>query len=433
MVEDGLALLDVAASLDRQPPLRGRNVGIITNSGGTGVELTDLLEAKGLAVPALSPGLQAAIASLLPPHGSAVNPIDVTTDWGRFAVMYEAALDALMNSEEVDAVVPVLLQRSALMPEVADAIIAAAERARKRGSLKPIHVCWVAPRAADANCEKLLAAGIPCHTWPAATAAILAATVLSPPRSRPLLSAVASVPIPFPGSMNDEAGWLPLATAFTLLEQAGFPVAPWALVAEAGEVAAMAEKMPFPVVLKAERPGLVHKTEAAAVRLNLQSGAAVTEAFEDFGRRLGAGPALLQRQLEPGVELIIGARRDPSFGPVIMAGLGGIWVEALEDVALRLAPIDVEEARTMLGELKGRKLLAGVRGSPPLDALRLAQLIADLSQWFCAAAWLAELDLNPIIAHASALTIADVRMRTSDPSPKPGGTCETTERSLKGE
>jgi len=430
VVEDGLALLDVAASLDKQPPLRGRNVGIITNSGGTGVELTDLLEAKGLAVPALSPGLQAAIASYLPPHGSAVNPIDVTTDWGRFAVMYEATIDALMNSEEVDAVVPILLQRSALLPEVADAIIAAIRRARQRGSLKPIHVCWVAPRSAAANRDKLLAAGIPCHAWPAATAAVLAATALSPARSRPTLSAETSVP--FPASASD-AGWVTSATAFTLLQQAGFPVAHWALVLDAGEAAVLAEKMSFPVVLKAERSGLVHKTEAAAVRLNLQNGVAVMRAFEDFRNQLGAGPAILQRQLEPGIEFVIGARRDRSFGPVIMAGLGGIWVEALEDVAFRLAPIDAGEALAMLDELKGRKMLTGARGSAPLDTLRLAQLIAGLSQWFCAAAWLAELDLNPIIAHGGAYTIADARMRIADASPKPGGRWEKTERSLKSE
>jgi len=354
----------------------------------------------------------------------------VTTDWGRFAVMYEAAIDALMNSEEVDAVVPILLQRSALMPEVADAIIAAIRRARQRGSLKPIHVCWVAPRSAAANRDKLLAAGIPCHAWSATTAAVLAATALSPARSRPPLWAETSVP--FPASAND-AGWVTSATAFTLLQQAGFPVAHWALVPDAGEAAAAAEKMPFPVVLKAERPGLVHKTEAAAVRLNLQNGAAVMEAFEDFRNRLGPGPALLQSQVGPGVELIVGARRDSLFGPIVMAGLGGIWVEALKDVALRLAPIDADEALAMLDELKGRKLLAGVRGSPPLDTLRLAQLIAALSHWFCAAAWLAELDLNPIIAHGEAFTIADARMRIADASPKPGGRWEKTERSLKSE
>jgi acetyltransferase len=408
LVDDGLALLDVAASLDRQPPLRGQNIGIITNSGGTGVELTDLLEAKGLFVPALSPALQATIARVLPPAGSPVNPIDVTTDWQRFAAMYGFAADALMSSDEVDAVVPILLQRSALIPEVSDAIIAAAERARQRGSLKPIHVCWVAPRAADSNREKLRAAGVACHAWPAATAAVLAATAARLPRPRAPPSALA--PIARPDSVDD-VGWVASAAAFTLLQKSGFTVARWAMVTDPAGAAAMAAALQFPVVLKAERPGLMHKSDAGAVRLGLMNGASVAEAFEEFCRRLGPGPALLQHQVEPGVELVIGARRDPLFGPIVMAGLGGIWVEALEDVALRLAPIDASEARTMLDELKAQKLLGGFRGRPSIDRDRLARLIADLSQWFFAAIWLDEMDLNPIIADGTGFTIVDARLR----------------------
>lgn len=411
IVDDGLTLLDVAASLDRQPRLQGRKIGIITNSGGTGVELTDLLESKGLAVPALSAGLQATIASQLPPHGSSVNPIDVTTDWQRFAAMYEFAVEALMTSDEVDAVVPILLQRSALMPEVSDAVIAASTRALQRGSLKPIHVCWVAPRTADANRKKLQAAGVPCHAWPGATATILAATVARTLRPPAQLSARELIPRP---AAVDQAGWLTSAAAFSLLQQAGFPVARWLVVADAA--AAAAAQLQFPVVLKAERPKLSHKSDAGAVRLGLTDGAAVAEAFDDFHRRLGVGSALLQAQARPGVELIFGARRDPLFGPIVMAGLGGVWTEVLDDVALRLAPIDAEEARTMLDELKGRKLLAEFRGRPAIDLMRFAGLIADLSQWFCVAAWLAELDLNPIIADGGDFTIVDVRMRVVESS-----------------
>jgi acetyltransferase len=408
LVEDGLTLLDVAASLDRQPPLRGRKIGIITNSGGAGVELTDLLESKGLAVPALSPGLQTTIASQLPPQGSAVNPIDITTDWQHFAAMYEVTVEALMTSGEVDAVVPILLHRSALMPEVSDAVIAASARARQRGSLKPIHVCWVAPRSADANREKLQAAEVPCHAWPAATAAVLAATVSRPFRPPARLSA--REPIPQPAAVDD-AGWVTSAAAFSLLQQAGFPVARWALVTDPAGAAMAAAKMQFPVVLKAERPKLTHKSDAGAVRLGLTDGAAVAEAFEDFSRRLGVGPALLQRQAGPGAELILGARRDALFGPMVMAGLGGVWTEILDDVALRLAPIEPDEARTMLDELKGQKVLSGFRGCPPIDVAGFARLIAGLSQWFCAATWLGELDLNPVIADGDGFTIVDVRMR----------------------
>ena len=133
LVEDGLSLLDVAAALASQPPLRGNRIAIITNSGGTGVELTDLLEDEGLAVPQLSQAVQAKIRNSIPAYGSAGNPVDVTTDWPRFSQMYGETLNALMASDEVDAIVPVLLQRSALMPEVTMRIIArAGERPRRR-------------------------------------------------------------------------------------------------------------------------------------------------------------------------------------------------------------------------------------------------------------------------------------------------------------
>jgi acyl-CoA synthetase (NDP forming) len=413
VVEDGKTLLDVASALDHQPPLRGKRVGIITNSGGTGVELADLFEERGLLVPALSPDLQRAIASVLPPHGSAVNPIDVTTQWEHFAKMYARSVEALMESEEVDAVVPVLLQRSALMPEVTDALVAASKQARERGSLKPIHVCWVAPRAADANREKLRAAGIPCHEWPIATAAVLAATTSKPCRS--FAQPSVREPIAVPDSV-DNVGWVPSDAALSLVQQAGFPVARWAVAADSAQAAAAARDLKFPVVLKAERPGLVHKSEAAAVRLGLHDGVAVAAAFEDFCRRLGVGPALVQAQVGPGVELAIGARRDPNFGPVVIAGLGGVWIEALKDMALRLAPVTTGEALAMLGELKGKNILSGFRGQAAVSVSRFAQLIADVSQWFAATAWLGELDLNPVIAVGDDFTIVDVRMRVADRS-----------------
>lgn len=407
VVDDGLLLLDVAASLDRQPPLHGRNVAIITNSGGTGVELTDLLEAKGLAVPALSAALQEKIAATLPPHGSATNPVDVTTDWGRFAEMYGTAVDVLMKSDEIDAVVPVLLQRSALMPEVGAAIIDSLRSARAAGSTKPLHVCWVAPKSGDDNRRKLLAAGVPCHLWPAATAATLAAT-----RARVTAATAKSALAPIPAlGACDADGWVSTPKVFSLLAQAGFPVAPVTVAVSAEEAAVEAEKMGFPIVLKAERPGLTHKSDKGAVRTGLDNGDSVIRAFLDFEQRLGPGPALLQKQAQPGLELVIGGRRDASFGPVLLTGLGGVWVEALNDIALRLAPIETEQAAAMLDELKGRRLLEGFRGAPSIDVAKFAALLAHVSQWLAATEWVAELDINPVIASHDSVTIVDARVR----------------------
>ena len=411
LVEDGLTLLDIAAALCSQPPLRGNRVAIITNSGGTGVELTDLLEDQGLVVPQLSPALQAAIRSSIPAYGSAANPVDVTTDWPRFAQMYGETLKALATSDEVDAIVPVLLQRSALMPEVTARIVAEQESARGEGICKPIHVCWVGPEGAEENRRRLLSAGVPCHPWTVRTASVLAKSRVVPVRARPNIGP----PVPAPTNA-DADGWVDPETTFRLLADAGVKFAPWRIAEGADAVDTAASSIGFPCVLKAIRSALLHKSEAGAVKIGITDATQARAAVLDFESRLGAGPVLVQRQAAPGLELVVGASRDPHFGPAILFGLGGVWIEALDDVAVRIAPFAQEEAASMCDELRGRPLLDGARGRAPINRAALAQLLATLSQWVARAPWLAELDLNPIIADGSGFTAVDARLRMTHPA-----------------
>jgi acyl-CoA synthetase (NDP forming) len=411
LVEDGLTLLDVAAALVSQPPLRGNRIAIITNSGGTGVELTDLLEDEGLAVPQLSPALQAKIRGSIPAYGSAGNPVDVTTDWPRFALMYGEALKALMAGDEVDAVVPVLLQRSALMPEVTARIIAEQESARAEGIRKPIHICWVGPEGAEENRRRLLAAGIPCHPWTVRTAGVLAKSRVLPVHAAPPVGPL----LPMPATADAE-GWVDPETTFHLLAAAGVSFATWRITDDANAVVASAADVGFPCVLKAIRPALLHKSEAGAVKIGIADAAQAREAVRDFENRLGPGPILVQRQAAPGLELVIGATRDPHFGPAVLFGLGGIWIEALNDVAVRIAPFTEHDAASMFDELRSRAALDGARGRPAVNLAALAQLLATLSQWIARAPWLAELDLNPIIANGSSLAAVDARLRVARPA-----------------
>jgi acyl-CoA synthetase (NDP forming) len=147
------------------------------------------------------------------------------------------------------------------------------------------------------------------------------------------------------------------------------------------------------------------------VRLDLANAAAVAMAFDDLQCRLGPGPALVQRQAKSGIELIIGARRDASFGPVVMVGLGGVWVEALADVVLRLAPVEVEDVPAMIDELKAAPILAGFRGRPGVDRDTLARLVCAISHLIAAAPWLDEFEANPVISNERGLVIVDARMR----------------------
>ena len=412
MVDDGLSLFDVAAALDRQPPLRGRRVAIISNSGGTGVELADLLEAQGLEVPALSASLQQRIAAHLPAHGSAANPVDVTTDWKRFATMYRESLRALLASDEIDAVVPVLLQRSALDAGVVAAVIEeSAEASTAAGAAdKPVHVCWVAPTQGDALRRRLQDAGLPCQEWAARTARVLAHCRATAPD--PIVAVDDPFPFPLTNPRDVPAdGWLAPDALCALLAAWGLPIAPWRLADDSDAAVAAATALGYPAVLKAVRPALVHKTEAGAVRLGLADAAAVRSAFASLAATLGPGPVLVQAQAERGVELMLGAVRDATFGPLVVCGLGGIWTEALDDVALRLAPIAPSGALQALTELRGSPLLNGLRGAPGVDRDALAALISTLSIAVARAPWCAELDLNPLIASGNRFTIVDARMR----------------------
>jgi len=312
----------------------------------------------------------------------------------------------LLASDEIDAVVPVLLQRSALDAGVADAVIAEVQRATEQGRAKPVHICWAAPVEGEPLRRKLLAAGLPCHDWAARTARVLARCRASTPDLPPHRGAA----LPPPNDVPVD-GWLEPDQVFRLLAEWGLPVAPWRIAADAEAAASAAQTLGFPCVLKAIRPGLVHKTEAGAVQLGLADAAAVHKAFAAFERTLGPGSVLVQAQVPRGVELVLGAVHDPTFGPLVMCGLGGIWAEALADVAVRLAPISPVEARGALDDLRGRAVLDGLRGAPRVDIESLGQLIATLSAFVARAPWCLDLDLNPLLASGNRFVIVDARMR----------------------
>lgn len=171
-----------------------------------------------------------------------------------------------------------------------------------------------------------------------------------------------------------------------------------------------AKSLGFPVVVKAVAPSLIHKTEAGAVKLNLKTEKEITEAIEDIITRIkGLEGFLLQRMLQ-GYEVIIGGKKDPQFGPVVVFGLGGIFVEVFKDVSLRVAPINEEEALRMIEETKAYSLLKGVRGKPPADIKSLAKMIALTSTMVTREGQIKELDFNPVFVNEKEAVVADARV-----------------------
>ncbi len=403
-VASGLELLDAARALDGQPLPAGPRVGIVTNSGGTGVELADLLSDEGLEVPALSDGLRERIREMLPPFASPVNPVDLTPAWSRYAELYPGLVDLLARSGEVDVVIPVLLQRAALDAPTAEALSSAVALLREDGVGVPVYVCWVAPREAQPQADLLAERGVPYFEWPARTAratgharhyAQAQCRVRAEPE--PTLSRVASVPI-------DPVG------AAALLAEFGIPTVPSRLVSTPYDAAAVAAELGFPAVVKLA--AAAHRTELGGVRLGLGDSAAVrAAAAELLGEQGDRVQLLVQPQLD-GVEVAVGALRDPVFGPVVMVGLGGIWVAVLADVAFALAPLAPEEARDLLTGLRGYPVLAGGRGRPPVDLDALASVVVGAGNLLLAADEITELDINPVLATPDGAVAVDWKITT---------------------
>lgn len=210
-----------------------------------------------------------------------------------------------------------------------------------------------------------------------------------------------------------------LAEGFDLLKLYGLEVPPYVRVASADEAARAASEIGFPVVLKADVGSVSHKSDVGGVRLNLQNGDGAAQAFEDMNRRLAphmrAGEvfhALVQAQAAPGHEVIIGAKQDPNFGPTVLFGLGGIYVEVMEDVSIRVAPLDQREARSMVEGVRGYKILSGLRGAAPSDVDSLVERLIAVSQLAMDFPEIRELDLNPVVVYERGCMALDVRLVT---------------------
>jgi acetyltransferase len=426
-VRTGLQVLDAARALSGQPMPRGRRVAVVTNSGGTGVELTDLLADEGLEVPELSPALQQELRALLPGYGSAVNPVDMTPAWSLFSTVYPAATELLARSGEIDVVVPVLLQRSA-SPEVASAVRDAVARLQADRIPVPVYVCWVAPRSADAHAGLLQEAGIPCFAWPQRTAQAVGVAVRcgvhvrepgraggpagQRPRRRLPLAHMRPRPA-LPGrELPSGHGLLAAEAARALLVEGGIPVIETVRCGSPEEAAGAADRVGYPAVVKVDHPDLTHKSDVGGVRLGLASAAAARAAASDL-LALADGAAVLVQHQHEGIELLIGGIRDPEFGAMIAAGFGGVLVETQRDVQLAVAPVDMGQAAAMLRALRGAAIFGGLRGRAPVDLGPVAALIAAVSELMADNPEIVELDLNPVLVSTSRCTAVDWRIRLS--------------------
>lgn len=395
-VDTPAQLVDLARLLAFAPPVAGPRVVVVGDSGGQGALAVDVLDRAGLDIPVLPEATQRRLADLLPADAGLANPVDLAGAGEADLGAYAAAVATAAEAPDVEAVVltgyfgsygrhnPLLQDRE---ETVARQI---AEVARR--TAKPVLVHAMSP--ASRTLEVLGSEGVPTfHTIEDAARALAGAVLLASQPGREL---------PDPGDAADppDGGVVPGAgylAARTFLEAAGVSFPGAHPVADAADLRTAAARLRAPYVLKAD--WIAHKTEHGAVAVGLADVAAAEAALLDMVGRLGPGRYVLEEMdtRPASVEMIVGARRDPVLGPVVMVGTGGVEAELWRDTALELAPVGHATAAAMIRRLRGRRLLSGWRGRPGGDVDALADLVVDVSALMARAPQTCqEIELNPV-------------------------------------
>jgi acetyl coenzyme A synthetase (ADP forming)-like protein len=421
-------LFDSASLLVRQPLPRGRRVAVVSNGGGPGILAADAGIAAGLEVPELSESLQSILRALAPAGAAVGNPVDLVASAG--AESYERALDALLESGEIDGLIVIYVSPLVSRPEdVERAVVRAASRADET----PTIACFLGGgRPSGPLRDDSTPCVVPTVAFPESAADALArAAQLGEWRRRspgtvPTLDRIdvdrARAIVIAHLDAAPEGGWLDMPPAAQLLDAFGIPVVPTRRAASIDDAISAADDLGYPVVLKAGAADLVHKTDVGGVRLALGNRDAVRDAFTAMREALGTrmGDALVQRMAAPGLELIVGVTHDPLFGPLVLFGMGGIAAELMRDTTLRIVPLTDVDAHDMVRSLRSSPLLFGYRNAPDVDVaaveeviLRTGRLAEDIPE-------LVELDCNPVVASAFGAVALDVKLRLEPRRPRKG-------------
>jgi acyl-CoA synthetase (NDP forming) len=419
-------MLDVAMLVAHQRVPRGRRVGIITNAGGPAILCADACEAEGLEIPVLTESSRARLRELLPAAASLTNPVDMIATAS--AKHYGDVIRIVGADPNVDALVVIFIRPLFTQPEdVARAIVGAV---RDLKPAKPVLAVFMSARGVP-DALRTAEIQIPSYTFPEDAAIALARVARygewlarpadPPPRVEARRDEAAAI---VARALGRGGGWLEPAEAAALLACYGLPMIEQRVLSDAEQAGLAAGAMGGPVALKAIAPGVLHKTEAGAVRLHLRNPEEVRRVAAEMTATLtahGHAPTgfIVQPMAPKGVEMIVGVVHDPSFGPVIACGAGGVLVELQRDVAVRLAPLGAADATEMVRSLKTYPLLRGFRGEPVRDVSALHEALVRVSALAEDLPEVVELDCNPIIVAEQGAHIVDARVRVEAATPPP--------------
>lgn len=399
-------LFDVGLALAKLPLPAGKRVAVLTNAGGPAILATDALVGSGLEIAALSKRTQKQLRAMLVPEASVANPVDMVA--GATAANYRRALGVLLADPNVDSVLVIFVPPITHEPvAVARAVFEAA-----RGSKKPVVSCFMSrDEVLQAIAHEARQDWVPVYLYPESAVRALAALeerrkILARPigklkHYRVDAAAVRRVLRP---------GWLGVKARRELARAYGLPAVPGGLAKTPREAVAIAESVGYPVVAKLSVPDIVHKSDVGGVWLDLRDEAAVRAAFAQLQHPRAEG-VNIQKMLKGGREVVVGFTSDPAYGPVLMFGLGGIYVEVLKDVSFAVCPISDVRAKELIREIRGWPILAGIRGQAGIDEAKLVDVIRRLSQLAVDHPEIAELEINPLLAFPGGVTVVDMRVR----------------------
>ena len=410
-------MIKAAVAMSMQEIPAGRRIGIITNTGGPGIQAVDEAVERGLELARWSEEGKKRLRESLYAEASVGNPVDVVATAN--ADHYHAAVETLLREEGVDMVLVFFVTA----PFTDTNAIATRIREACDAASKPVVVVVETSSALYGLIEKLRSSGLPVYEFPEDGARVLAAMArygevrrraVEPPQALAVDRAAAAAIL---DRHKGSGAYVPQTDAFAVLRAYGIPVPRVAPVSGEKDLARAAAEVGFPCVLKVDAASVVHKSDAGGVALGLSDLKAAAGALAKMKARFPGPEAsfLLMEQKQPGREVILGAKAAPGLGSLVLFGLGGILVEVMKDVTVAVAPLSRPEAREMLRGIKGYPVLLGVRGQAGVDLealedalMRTARLVADFPD-------IAELDLNPVFAYPAGTPPAavDVRLRVS--------------------
>ena len=411
-------LFDVASLLANQPLPRGRRVAILTNAGGPGILAADACEARGLTLPPLAGSTVDRLRSFLPAAASVGNPVDMIASAS--PEQYRRSLEALLDDPSIDSVLVIYIP---VVPTQAPDVAAAIRETASRADGKTILATFMSSHGVPPSL-----APVPSFAFPERAVGALARSIgYAEWKRRPAENAAhftldeTTLRRVVNGALERGGGWLAPHEIEHLLRAAGIATPGGEVVLNADEAFEAALGIGKPCALKALGPALLHKSDRGGVRLSLDNECEARDAFLEMQAIIGDDMqgALVQPMVSGGVEVMLGATDDPTFGHVLAFGAGGTLVEVLSDVAFRIHPLTPNDAEDMISEVRCAKMLDGVRGAPPSDVTALREAIMRLSAMITLCPEIQELDVNPLKVLEHGVMALDARVRIERLVPAP--------------